>query len=85
MQKFGKDDLVIEIGPGIGTLTNELLQVAGKVICIELDERMVKILKERFLVPYREPKLNASPLSFFALQDQNLNRAEQRAPRRFVR
>ncbi len=50
MQKFGKEDLVIEIGPGLGTLTNELLQVAGKVICIELDERMVKILKERFFL-----------------------------------
>ena len=42
--------MVIEIGPGLGTLTNELLQVAGKVICIELDERMVKILKERFFL-----------------------------------
>lgn len=44
-----KDDLVIEIGPGLGTLTEELLQNAGKVIAIELDERMIKILKERFI------------------------------------
>ena len=43
-----KEDLVIEIGPGLGTLTKELLQRAGKVICIELDERMVKILNDRF-------------------------------------
>ena len=33
-----KDDLVIEIGPGLGTLTKELLEKAGKVICIELVE-----------------------------------------------
>lgn len=43
-----KDDLVIEIGPGLGTLTNSLLQKAGKVICIELDDRMIKILQDRF-------------------------------------
>ena len=40
--------MVIEIGPGLGTLTKELLERAGKVICIELDTRMVKILNERF-------------------------------------
>ena len=45
-----KDDIVIEIGPGLGTLTNELLKVAKKVVCVELDERMIKILKERFLL-----------------------------------
>ncbi len=43
-----KDDLVIEIGPGLGTLTKELLEKAGKVICIELDRKMIKILKDRF-------------------------------------
>ena len=36
-----KEDLIIEIGPGLGTLTKELLQYAGKVICVELDERMI--------------------------------------------
>ncbi len=45
-----KEDLVIEIGPGLGTLTNKLLEMAGKVICIELDNRMVDILKERFFM-----------------------------------
>lgn len=43
-----KKDLVIEIGPGLGTLTSLLLEKAKKVIAIELDERMVTILKERF-------------------------------------
>lgn len=45
-----KQDLVIEIGPGLGTLTEELLQKAGRVIAIELDDRMIKILKDRFFV-----------------------------------
>ena len=43
-----KEDLVIEIGPGLGTLTKELLEKAGKVICIELDKKMIKILMDRF-------------------------------------
>lgn len=43
-----KEDLVIEIGPGLGTLTKELLEKAGKVICIEIDTKMLSILKERF-------------------------------------
>ena len=42
------EDLVIEIGPGLGTLTNELLQRAKKVIAIELDTRMIRILEDRF-------------------------------------
>ena len=43
-----KEDLVIEIGPGLGTLTKELLERAGKVIAIELDKRMLEILTDRF-------------------------------------
>ena len=43
-----KNDYVIEIGPGLGTLTNELLQKAGFVTCIELDKRMIDILNDRF-------------------------------------
>lgn len=46
--ELSKEDLVIEIGPGLGTLTKYLLEKAGKVICIELDTRMVKILNNRF-------------------------------------
>lgn len=43
-----KEDLVIEIGPGLGTLTKYLLEEAGKVICIELDTKMLQILEDRF-------------------------------------
>ncbi len=45
---ISKEDLVIEIGPGLWTITKELLERAGKVICIELDERMITILNDRF-------------------------------------
>ena len=45
-----KKDMVIEIGPGLGTLTSMLIEKAGKVIAIELDDRMIKILGDRFLL-----------------------------------
>ena len=41
--KIDKEDLVIEIGPGLGTLTKYLLEKAGKVIGIELDKKMVEV------------------------------------------
>lgn len=37
---------VIEIGPGIGVLTNELCKVAKKVVAIELDTRLLPVLEE---------------------------------------
>ena len=45
-----KEDLVIEIGPGIGSLTKILLENAKKVICIELDRKMIKLLNDRFFM-----------------------------------
>lgn len=47
---ISKEDFIIEIGPGLGTLTSHLIEKAGKVTAIELDERMVKILKDRFFI-----------------------------------
>jgi len=43
---IGKQDLVIEIGPGIGVLTAEAAQVAGKVVAIEIDKNLMPILEE---------------------------------------
>ena len=48
--EIGKSDLVIEIGPGLGTLTSKLVEKAGKVIVIELDSDMVKIITDRFML-----------------------------------
>jgi 16S rRNA (adenine1518-N6/adenine1519-N6)-dimethyltransferase len=41
-------DTVIEVGPGLGVLTETLLEQAGKVIAIELDNHLADILKTRF-------------------------------------
>jgi 16S rRNA (adenine1518-N6/adenine1519-N6)-dimethyltransferase len=42
--KIGKDDHVVEIGPGVGVLTAELLKKAGKVTAIELDDRFPPLM-----------------------------------------
>ena len=42
----GKKVGVIEIGPGIGVLTNELCKLADKVVAIELDKRLLPVLEE---------------------------------------
>ena len=46
--QINENDLIIEIGPGLGTLTSKLLEKAKKVIAIELDDRMINILQDRF-------------------------------------
>ena len=43
-----KEDTVLEIGPGLGSLTKALMQNAKRVIAVELDENMVNILNNRF-------------------------------------
>lgn len=40
------DDGIIEVGPGIGTLTQKLCESAGKVVAIELDNNLLPILEE---------------------------------------
>lgn len=41
-----REDLVFEVGPGIGTLTQYLAEAAGQVIAVEIDEKLIPILKE---------------------------------------
>jgi len=52
-----KVDKVLEIGPGLGPLTELLLQNAGEVLAIEKDARLVELLRERFkpLTPALSP------------------------------
>jgi 16S rRNA (adenine1518-N6/adenine1519-N6)-dimethyltransferase len=43
------EDVVIEVGPGTGTLTEELLARAGRAIAVEIDRDLAKLLRERFV------------------------------------
>jgi 16S rRNA (adenine1518-N6/adenine1519-N6)-dimethyltransferase len=45
-----KTDKILEIGPGLGPLTESLLENAGEVLAIEKDARLVEFLRERFNV-----------------------------------
>ncbi len=51
--EIGPDDVVLEIGPGLGTLTQRLAQASALVVCIELDRNLVEILKETVQAQYR--------------------------------
>jgi len=50
------DDLVVEIGPGLGGLTQQLAQRAGGLLAIEIDEQLVSVL-EQVLAVYPNVKL----------------------------
>ena len=52
-----KDDCVLEIGPGIGTMTQYLCENAGKVIAVEIDKNLVPILTEDTLAAYDNVKV----------------------------
>ncbi len=42
----GRDDFVLEIGPGIGTMTQYLAERAGRVLAVEIDHNLIPILRE---------------------------------------
>ena len=48
VSNINSDDIIIEIGPGLGVLTNLLLEKSENVIAVELDKRMITILQDRF-------------------------------------
>ena len=41
-----KDDFVLEIGPGIGTMTQYLCEAAGQVVAVEIDKMLIPILED---------------------------------------
>lgn len=47
-----KDDFVLEIGPGIGTMTQYLAEAAGRVVAVEIDKNLIPILVEDTLSEY---------------------------------
>ena len=45
---LGVEDTVLEVGPGLGTLTSELLRQAGRVVAVEFDEELARKLPGQF-------------------------------------
>ena len=54
--QVGSTDLVLEIGPGVGALTQALAQVAGRVVAVEIDAGLFPLLEE-VLAPYDNVEL----------------------------
>lgn len=55
--KISKKDVVLEIGPGEGVMTTELLKQAKKVIVVEKDHRLIPLLQEKFTTEIKNKKL----------------------------
>jgi 16S rRNA (adenine1518-N6/adenine1519-N6)-dimethyltransferase len=51
------EDTILEVGPGKGVLTEELVKVAKKVIAVEKDDRLIELLIEKFKPEIAEGKL----------------------------
>src|SRR3989344_1727463 len=55
--EVGPDDVVLEVGPGKGILTEKLSEKAKKVIAVEKDEQLIEFLKEKFAENVKNGKL----------------------------
>jgi 16S rRNA (adenine1518-N6/adenine1519-N6)-dimethyltransferase len=64
-----KTDQVVEVGPGTGFLTEQLIRKAGRVTSVELDADMVEILKEQFALTENLTLLNEDALDFKAPEE----------------
>jgi 16S rRNA (adenine1518-N6/adenine1519-N6)-dimethyltransferase len=56
------DDMVVEVGPGLGILTRELAQKAGNVVAIELDDKLAALLKKTLVSHQNVNVINADVL-----------------------
>ena len=77
------EDLVIEVGPGLGTLTKYLIESAGHTISVELDPKMISVLEDRFsgydnftLLHDDILKVDLNTLIDTTLKEKNLKRAK---------
>ena len=50
--QISASDFVIEVGPGTGTLTEELLANAGQVLAVEIDRDLAALLRTRFAASF---------------------------------
>ena len=61
-----KEDCVLEIGPGIGTMTQYLAEAAREVVAVEIDNNLIPILREtlkNYEITYYRPDENKEPVT----------------------
>ncbi|PKN38318.1 MAG: ribosomal RNA small subunit methyltransferase A [Deltaproteobacteria bacterium HGW-Deltaproteobacteria-2] len=69
-----KNDIVVEIGAGIGVLTQELAQNAAKLIAVEVDNKLVGVLKDK-LLKYKNVEIYSGDILKFDFE--TISRSEQ--------
>ena len=70
--EVGFDDIVLEVGPGKGILTEKLLEKAKKVIAVEKDEELVYFLSQKFSEEIKNEKLELISGDILQSQISNL-------------
>ena len=75
--KLEKDEIILEIGPGKGALTSELLKTGNKVIAVEKDSRLIPFLKEKFSQEISEKQLQLFEGDALELNYEKLNLVNQ--------
>lgn len=68
------NDVVLEIGPGKGFLTEELLKKVKKVIVVEKDDRLIYFLKEKFKEDIKLEKLKIIHKDILDFEDKNIKK-----------
>jgi 16S rRNA (adenine1518-N6/adenine1519-N6)-dimethyltransferase len=72
--ELSKSDRVLEVGPGLGPLTDLLIQAAGEVLAIEKDERLMESVHSRFAEALSAGKLKlirGDAMEFVSRADQD--------------
>lgn len=62
------EDVILEIGPGTGALTKELLALGAKVVAVETDVRAIEILREKF-----SDEIKSGQLQIFSTDDKKID------------
>lgn len=68
--EISKKDTVVEVGPGTGEITKELAKRAGRVIAVEKDSNMVKILRDE-LKEYKNVEIIEEDILKFKMLNEN--------------
>jgi len=66
-----KDDTILEVGPGLGVLTKELVKAAGRVVAVEKDRELAEILKKE-LADFKNLEIAEGDILKTNLSDYNL-------------
>ena len=65
---ISRQDTVLEVGPGLGNLTRYLAQAAGRVVAVELDQKLIPAL-ETILQPFHNVRIIQGDILGFAISD----------------